>query len=342
MLLGVVFLDENQRQPLEEIKIIYIFVIMQLATYIQDLLYRYECVIIPGFGAFLAQNQSAIYDAKTATFSPPGKTVSFNRQLQTNDGILANYVASIENTTYEVALQNIRNYTGTLSLQLMEEKSVCMDRIGEFVLNEENNVQFIPQMGSRFSTSSFGLATVSGFSITREEAIKETPVVPLEESTPLLFTPQKRSKIPYIKYAAVGVIALLLAGTGGLKLYGDSVENANNIAEQNAANRVEAEIQEATFVISSPLSAVSLNVPKEKGRYHIVAGAFKVYENAQTKKQKLIEKGYNAKIIDANKYGLYPVIYSSFETRAEANQTLKNIKRDENTSAWMLVKDITK
>ena len=67
---------------------------MQLSPYIKDLLYRYECVIIPGFGAFLANYTSATIDADSSTFYPPGKTISFNIQLQTNDGLLANYVAS--------------------------------------------------------------------------------------------------------------------------------------------------------------------------------------------------------------------------------------------------------
>ena len=32
---------------------------MQLETYISDLLYRYDCVTVPEFGAFLTQRKSA-------------------------------------------------------------------------------------------------------------------------------------------------------------------------------------------------------------------------------------------------------------------------------------------
>ncbi len=134
------------------------FVYMQLATYISDLLYRYECVIIPGFGAFLTQYRSAKIDVTTNTFSPPGKAVMFNRQLQTNDGILANYVASVENCSYTVALQKIRNFTGDLSLQLSEGKTVTLEKVGDFHLNEERTVQFKPSENGNFSTAAFGLA----------------------------------------------------------------------------------------------------------------------------------------------------------------------------------------
>ena len=63
---------------------------MQLETYISDLLYRYECVIIPEFGAFLTQPVSAKVDISSNTFYPPKKVLSFNEQLKNNDGLLAN------------------------------------------------------------------------------------------------------------------------------------------------------------------------------------------------------------------------------------------------------------
>ena len=85
---------------------------MQLASYINDLLFRYECVIIPGFGAFLTQYHSARIDKSTNTFTPPGKLVSFNRQLQTNDGLLANYIATLESCSYETSLQRIKSSLG--------------------------------------------------------------------------------------------------------------------------------------------------------------------------------------------------------------------------------------
>ena len=124
---------------------------MQLATYIKDLLYRYECVIIPGFGAFLTQYQSATIDGENHTMFPPGKQVSFNKQLQTNDGLLANYVATVDGLSYETALKQIRNYTSQLSLSLAEDKEVVIPQIGSFTLNKEQRVQFIPSQKETFS-----------------------------------------------------------------------------------------------------------------------------------------------------------------------------------------------
>ena len=311
---------------------------MQLATYIKDLLYRYECVIIPGFGAFLTQYQSARIESDTHTFYPPRKIVTFNRQLQTNDGLLANYVASVENCNYEIALQKIRNFTGKLSLQLSGKEVVSLKNIGEFYLNEENSVQFSPSNKENFNTASFGLNTFSSTQISREAS---SEVTNLAAETPLLFIPEKRETTPYFKYAAIALIALSVTGLGGLKLYEGQVKKLNFAEKQKANTLLENQIQEATFVIENPLPALNLTLPKQAGNYHIVAGAFRVENNAIKKLNELLGKGYAAKTIGANKYGLHMVVYSSHEDRLDAYKSLRSVKNTENKDAWLLVKNLS-
>lgn len=310
-----------------------IFVYMQITTYINDLLYRYECVIIPGFGALLTQYHSAKIDSNH-TFYPPGKTLSFNRQLQTNDGLLANYIASVENCSYELSLQKIRNFTGKLSLQLSENEVITLKNIGEFQLNNENSVVFTPYSKQNFSTASFGLASIVSPEIQRE----------LQENTsnkivkPLVTTPA--TSRPYLKYAAVALIAVSIAGFGGMKMYEGEVKK-HNFAEKQKANTVlENQIQEATFVMENPLPALSLTFTKKIGKYHIIAGAFRVEENAHKKINQLQEKGYQARLIGVNKYGLHQVAYTSFESRKDALQSLRQIKTSESQDAWLLVQEI--
>ena len=311
---------------------------MQLATYIKDLLYRYECVILPGFGAFLTQHQSARIETSTDTFYPPRKVITFNRQLQTNDGLLANYVASVENCSYETALQEIRNFTGKLSLQLSAKEVVELKNVGEFILNEENSVQFSPSNKENFSTSSFGLNTFSSSQISRE--VYEEAYKSAVNSSPFLFTPEKRETVPYLKYAAIALIAISISGFGGLKIYEGQVKNANFVERQKANTLLENQIQEATFVIENPLPALNLILPKQVGNYHIVAGAFRIKENATKKLNQLLDKGFSAKAIGANKYGLHMVVYSSYENRRDANKKLRELKNTESKDAWILVKDL--
>ncbi|GAB5400689.1 MAG: SPOR domain-containing protein [Aureisphaera sp.] len=310
---------------------------MQLASYIKDLLYRYECVIIPGFGAFLTQTHSARIDDASHTFYPPGKTISFNRQLQTNDGILANYVASVENCSYELALQKIRNFTGSISLELSEGKTVTIKNIGDFLLNHEKTVQFSPVSVENFNTNSFGLT-----SFVSPPTQRTLPISEKQKDVVGLYQEKKKTSYPFLRYAAIGLLAITLGGIGGLKVYEGQVEKHNFAEKQKADSLVNNQIQEATFLIDNPLPALTIGVTKETGKYHIMAGAFRIESNAQKKIKQLADKGFSARLIGQNRYGLHQVVYSSHSDRLDALQTLRTIKRSENKDAWLLVQDLNR
>ena len=78
-----------------------------LEKHISDLLYRYQCVTVPNFGAFLTNYKSAVVNTSGNAFYPPTKQVSFNSQLTSNDGLLASYIAEAANVSYENALEAI-------------------------------------------------------------------------------------------------------------------------------------------------------------------------------------------------------------------------------------------
>ena len=315
-----------------------IFVLMQLTTYINDLLYRYECVIIPGFGALLTHHRSASIDENSNTFHPPSKMVSFNRQLQANDGLFANYVASVEKCSYETALQKIRNFTAKISTDLLEGREVSFKNIGQFSLNEEKSLQFEPLHQQNFNTSAFGLSAFVSPKINRE--VYKEQVKKLEKTVPISITPESREAKPYLKYAAIAVIALTALGYGSLKLYEAQVQKYNYVQRQKANSLVEGQIQEATFVIENPLPVLRLQLPKHIGKYHIVAGAYRLEENADKKMAQLREKGYSPLKMNASRYGLHQVLYGSFEAKFEASKKLHEIQSTENADAWLLVQDI--
>lgn len=314
------------------------FVFMQLSIYISDLLYRYECVIVPGFGAFLTRNQSAWIDETSNTFHPPSKVISFNRQLQANDGLFANYVAAVDKCTYELAIQKIRNFSAQVANDLRNGETISFRNIGDFSMNPEGAIQFEPENKQNFSTSAFGLSTFVSEKINRE--VYKEEVKALEEKAPIAFTPEKRAAKPYLKYAAIAVVALMATGLGGMKFYENQVQQYNFAERQRANSLVENQIQEATFVIENPLPILNLHLSKHTGNYHIVAGAFRLEENAEKKMEQLREIGYSPIMLDASRFGLYQVLYSSFETRKEALQKLHEIQHAENADAWLLVQEM--
>ncbi len=71
---------------------------MRLENHIATLLYRYQCVVVPGFGAFLSQIKPAYLQRDSNTLYPPYKELSFNAQLIKKDGLLVSHIAQLENT----------------------------------------------------------------------------------------------------------------------------------------------------------------------------------------------------------------------------------------------------
>lgn len=132
-----------------------------------------------------------------------------------------------------------------------------------------------------------------------------------------------------------------LSGLGGSMYYDNTIKTHNQLAQDEANEQLNAKVQHATFFISDPLPTATLPIEKaNKGSYHIVAGVFRVETNSDRKVNQLKALGYNAQTIGKNKYGLYQVIYDSYQTRDEAQMTLSKIKQTHNSSAWLLVKSL--
>ena len=316
---------------------------MQLETYISDLLYRYECVTVPEFGAFLSQRVSATIHESTNAFYPPKKRLSFNEQIQTNDGLLARYIADVEKISFETVTEKIAKRVKSLKSHLTEGEIVSLENIGELKLNNEGKIEFNPSYHLNYLTDAFGLSQLVSPAVTRE--VYKQEVEAIEKVIPLTITPEKRTSSssvskPYLKYAAVALIALTLGGLVSGNYYVSEIKTQNQIAQEEANTQLETKIQEATFVISNPLPAATLNVSKRTGNYHIVAGAFRVENNCDKKVAQLKELGFKAKKIGANIYGLHQVAYASFTDRNEALRELRTIRRNNNEAAWLLVKNL--
>jgi hypothetical protein len=310
---------------------------MQLEIYISDLLYRYDCVTVPEFGAFLTHRVSAKIHETTHAFYPPKKALSFNEQLQHNDGLLANYIADIEKIPYEVAVEKIAKHVKSIKSYLVEGETIAFENIGDLLLNTEGKINFEPALHINYLTDAFGLSQFTSSDITREIYKEEAEAI--ENVIPLTITPEKRKSRPYLKYAAIAIIALAVGGFTASNYYLKSIENHNQLAQEEANQRLEAKVQEATFVIENPLPAATLSVEKQQmGNYHIVAGAFRVEANSDKKVEQLRTLGYKARKIGVNKYGLHEVVYASYSDRLEALQALRQVKREHNSDAWLLVK----
>ena len=265
---------------------------MTVEKYINDLLYRYDCVVVPNFGGFITNKIGAKVNSFSHTFHPPTKQITFNAHLKQNDGLVVNYIAAVENISFEKALVKIST-TVTSWNESLKNGAVVFENIGSIAFNEEKQLIFEPQKEHNFLTNSFGLSTVSS------PAIKH----PVHAST-------SKSVIPlFTKYAATAVVLLSL----GFIVRNGYQERQQEQMYASQKETIDKKIQAATFVISNPLPTISLQVTKESPKsFHVVAGSFQFPENAEKKLKQLKKKGYNATILGLNKWGLTQVAFDSF------------------------------
>lgn len=311
---------------------------MQIDSHIEKLLYLHNCVVVPGFGAFLAHRTSAELNEQRNTFIPPTKKISFNSQLDKNDGLLVSHIAKEKNLGYDQLLSEVENVSDVWKKRLDAGESIELFGIGKLWLGPDQKIQFNPENRTNYLTSSFGLSAFTVAPVQRE-VLKEQ-VEELEEKIPITITPEKREEPVFrawLKYAAVLLLATSL-GLSGYKAY-INFRQKQVLAHQDVQEEVAKIIQEATFFASDPLElpAIFLEVKKRKiGKHHVIAGAFRIEQNAHKMVRRLEEKGYGAMYLGVNRFGLHQVAYASFEDANEARAFLRKVQRTESKSAWLL------
>ncbi|MDB4268835.1 SPOR domain-containing protein [Flavobacteriaceae bacterium] len=316
---------------------------MLLTRYIQELLYQYECVTIPHFGAFLTRPLMAkVSDG--GDFYPPRKEVTFNQLLKTNDGILAHYVAQKEGLTYENALRLIEKEVSSWKKRL-KTQTLRFPGVGEILLNFDKKITFIPWGKVNFDTSSFGLTHF------KRKLSNNTIIQPKISSLmknnndDLMFTPEKEKtkKSPMLRYAAIGIIGIALLASS--YYFGDQyVTEQRLVAQQKAQQQIEKNVQEATFDLGT-LSEIEVSVvskpvqeatPLDENYYSVIAGSFRSIENAEKKVETLNEEGYTAALAQSSPDGLYRAAYGRFTSKKEAINLLYYIKYTLKEDAWYL------
>ena len=93
-------------------------------------------------------------------------------------------------------------------------------------------------------------------------------------------------------------------------------------------------VQKAVFDLGT-LPSLTLSVKIKEKKYFIIAGAFRISQNAENLVLNLKEKGYDASRLELNEKGLNPVAFNSFVNREDAVSELRVIQGKENKEAWI-------
>lgn len=143
-------------------------------TYVEELLYLYDCVTIPGFGSLVATYREARVDTRTGSITPPEKQIVFNSLLTRNDGLLAHWISRREGSDFSRASKRVRHYCDELKTSLNRGETVALGTIGTFRKDRRNRICF--DSGNRnFLADSQGMLPVSP-ALCRKKAIPPAEV----------------------------------------------------------------------------------------------------------------------------------------------------------------------
>ena len=76
---------------------------MNIGTYISELLFKHDCIVVANFGGFVCQEFGAQINEATQMFVPPSKKVSFQAALKETNLVLERHVSRQEGISIEQA-----------------------------------------------------------------------------------------------------------------------------------------------------------------------------------------------------------------------------------------------
>ena len=181
---------------------------IELAQHIETLLLENDCVIVPGFGGFVAHYSPATRVKEENIFLPPTRTIGFNPQLKLNDGVLVQSYMSAYDTIFADASRIVEKEVNEFIGLLHEEGKAHLDNIGEIHYNIYGNYEFVPYDYKITTPSLYGL---DSFEIHELSALQQ------KEKVLIPTYPEKEKKTfeisinrAYLRNAAAMIAAIVL------------------------------------------------------------------------------------------------------------------------------------
>jgi len=342
----------------------------KLETYVSELLYKHDMVILPGFGALIGRRKPAKIDRKRGLFIPPSKEISFNAAIHKNDGLLIHHISEKENIPYQQAAQFVSSAIAQWKNELQSKGTLRLKDIGFFYINDGKLI-FSPFGYKNFLPEAYGLHIFFRKPISRTQSVisnSETLVLP-SASKPLLmeeepeYNPSSESAFPHqkrrigtawIPYAAAVVLFMLLLFGGYQAIQTDVFTSSENIQhagytlpekfpvlEITSEEDGNKERLKETKTIIPDNNAIQNSVMSVQDQpavghtfYYVIIGAFRNKENAVKIMEKLRAKGINASVPYNKERGYYYVAYETYKTPEKAKKTLAKIKKSY-PDAWI-------
>lgn len=310
-----------------------------ISLHISHLLIHHDCVVLPSFGALLANNKPAGVDIRRDYFIPPRRELSFNRNIQDNDGLLASRIARSEQISYAEANQRLRQFILEIEYMLAEGRTVELPEIGTFTRDLGRNILFSPRQNNQILPEAYGLQAFH-FSKFRKKTYQP-------EINPRLKKNLKKSLI----YAPAALLLGLIPfkWEQGSEFLASSMNLFPAFNTEHSATLKPAGYEESNthniyitpehFFLEETF--LQLKVSKENllnanaREYFIIAASYPGPNGAEKFRKRLVDLGYTDAKVLLGENGRYRVCYAGFATMKEAENELIRFKKQINPDAWI-------
>ena len=303
---------------------------MEIIKHIEYLLHDNDCVIVPGFGAFICHD--VMSERLDKLLLPPSRRVSFNGAVNQNDGLLIDFIARSEGCSYALAANKVDNEVEIMKECLQKGECVEFGNIGQFQFAETGCLIFTPCPFSLVGNSSnFGLPTVDMQRFRKEK--KDTSRLRKEGR----FIEIGRTAMRIA--ASVAVIAVLaLTLTTPISMDYNTLDKAG-IA--NVSIKKDATIVNKPCVPSENADIIpekqteEESIGKKEKMYSIIIASLTSYEQAQ--KYVAESKEQNLEILAASPGShVYKVALASGVSRAEMEKYIREQKiKEKYPDVWI-------
>lgn len=309
---------------------------MNIGQYIKELLYKYDRVVIPGFGAFFSTYSQADINKDTNTISPPTRNISFNSDIKKDDGLFIKYLIRKENIDEVEARKQLNTYIFEIRKIIKEKGYFLFKGIGKLFFDKGRFI-FEPYSRANFLYDSFAMTNVKISSKVKE--IKAPPTSRKEKKQKAnnrVYDRERTIKRIWI-YAPVTAALVFLFVYIDTKSFSDEELYPVVKSEYTVKTTIEEPVNKAIVEAADPVTdkkeALFYNEPPKES-FYIIAGSFKEFKNAHDFYNELKNTGYKPYIIN-KKNGLFRVSIGSYETKAAAQNELNKLRSSINRSLWI-------
>ena len=215
---------------------------ISLIQHIEYLMMYHDCVVVPGWGALIANYTSS--QVRGADIVRPIRSISYNSRITHNDGMLATSLSRRHNMTYAESCQFIDDNVSAFKQQLNTGVEVAFGHLGYFKLNDKNKIEFMPIHAEIACDEFFGLNNLEFRTLAQGDNSDKAII-----TAPVHITWRERMKV------AASIAAII-----GLGVLFSTPAIVNNSAQTASFNVTEVKTKPVQQVVTvTPVSKAARN-----------------------------------------------------------------------------------